>query len=78
MNQHERLLLKPDEAAHVLGCGRTKVYALIADGVLPSLRLGNSLRVPLRALSQWIDERAATAPRNSEGTRRARGPGVGT
>ena len=38
----DKLLLTPEEAGEVLGIGRTKVYALIADGDLLSVRIGNS------------------------------------
>jgi excisionase family DNA binding protein len=50
----ERLLLRPEEVATALGCGRAKVYRLIATGVLPALRVGAVQRVPLDALKEWI------------------------
>lgn len=49
-----RLLLTPEEAAHVLGIGRTKVYRLLADGVLPSIRIGGSRRISMAALDQFV------------------------
>lgn len=51
-----RLLLKPSEAADVLGIGRSKAYALIREGAIPSIRLGKTLRVPAERLRAWIDE----------------------
>ena len=50
----DKLLLTPEEAAEVLGIGRTKVYALIADGDLLSVRIGNSRRVPRDAVDEFI------------------------
>ncbi len=59
----EKLLLKPDEAAAMLGIGRSKIYALLADGSLPSIRLGRSIRIPAESLRQWVREKAeATSP----------------
>jgi excisionase family DNA binding protein len=50
----DKLLLTPEEAAEVLGIGRTKVYALISDGDLLSVRIGNSRRVPRDAVDEFI------------------------
>lgn len=50
----DKLLLTPEEASEVLGIGRTKVYALIADGDLLSVRIGNSRRVPRDAVDEFI------------------------
>ena len=50
----DRLLLRPTEAAELIGVGRSKVYELIATGEIPSLRIGASVRVPLESLKEWI------------------------
>ena len=49
-----KLLLKPEEAAEVLSIGRTKLYALMAEGQLASVRIGNSRRVSLDAVNEFI------------------------
>ena len=54
-NQTDRLLLRPAEAAEVLGVGRSKLYELIADGVIPTVQVGHRMRVPVSALRAWID-----------------------
>ena len=51
----ERLMLRPAEAAEALGISRSKVYELIASGQIPSIRLGGSVRVPVQALREWIE-----------------------
>jgi len=56
----EKLLLKPGEAADVLGVGRSKIYSLLATGQLPSVRVGHSVRVPVSALERWVEQRART------------------
>lgn len=53
----EKLLLKPSEAAEVLGIGRSLMYELIARREIPSVRLGRCLRVSTESLQQWIRER---------------------
>jgi excisionase family DNA binding protein len=54
----ERLLLRPTEAAEVIGIGRSKMYELLARGEVPSVRVGGALRVPLARLREWIDRKA--------------------
>ena len=50
----ERLLLTVEEAAQRLGIGKTLAWELVWAGVLPSIRLGRCVRVPRRALEEWI------------------------
>ena len=48
------MLLKPSEVTKVLGIGRSLVYELIAQGQIPSVRLGRCIRVPSASLEQWL------------------------
>jgi excisionase family DNA binding protein len=50
----DRLLLKPTEAGEILGLGRSKVYEMLANGELPVVRVGRSVRVPVEALREWV------------------------
>jgi excisionase family DNA binding protein len=52
----DKLLLRPAEAADLIGVGRSQVYLLIKRKEIPSVRLGSSIRVPARALLQWAEE----------------------
>ena len=52
----ERLVLTVPEAAEVLGISRTTGYALVANGELPSLRLGRRLVIPIRALEELLGQ----------------------
>ena len=52
----EKMLLRPLEAAHTLGIGRTKIYELIATGEIPSVKIGRLVRVPVYALRRWIEQ----------------------
>ena len=58
----ERLLHTPEEAAHLLGIGRTKVYRLIATDELHSVRIGGSRRITNRALSDFVHHLDAGGP----------------
>jgi excisionase family DNA binding protein len=51
----QRILLKPAEAGELLGIGRSTVYHLIDQGDLPVVRIGRSVRIPVKALHALID-----------------------
>ena len=54
----EKLLLRPVEAADLIGMGRAKTYEMIRHGELPSVRIGKSVRVPARELQAWVERLA--------------------
>lgn len=51
----QSLLLRAEDVQRALGIGRSKVYELIASGDLPVVRIGRSVRVPSKALDEWIE-----------------------
>lgn len=62
----EPVLLRAEEAAALLGIGRSKMYELLAAGVIPSIRIGEkSVRVPRAALLGWIEEHTTNAERDA-------------
>ena len=52
------MLLRPEEAAKMLGLGRSKIFQMLAAGDLPVVRIGRSVRVPSDELRDWIRRRA--------------------
>ncbi|WP_433227955.1 helix-turn-helix domain-containing protein [Actinomadura formosensis] len=50
-----KLLLTVPEAAKALAISRSKLYELLASGVLRSVRIDGSRRIPLNALNDYID-----------------------
>jgi excisionase family DNA binding protein len=50
----DRILFRPAEAAELIAISRARCYQLIADGTIPSIRIGGSLRVPAEALRKWV------------------------
>ncbi len=48
-------LYNPDQAGRILGCGRTKIYALIKSGALRSVKLGGQRRIRRSDLDEFIE-----------------------
>jgi len=55
----ERLLYRPWEVGELIGVSRAQAYALIAAKIIPSIKIGNSIRVPADALREWIGRQLA-------------------
>jgi excisionase family DNA binding protein len=58
----ERLLLSVDEAAHRLSIGRSLLYELLAAGEIRSIHVGRLRRVPIAALTDYINRQAPEQP----------------
>jgi excisionase family DNA binding protein len=56
----DRMLYRPTEAADAIGVSRARAYELIAAGVIPSIRIGGSIRVPVESLREWINSQLQT------------------
>ncbi len=52
MNNHEYLTVP--EVAGLLRISRNLAYELVAQGELPSFRLGSRIRIPRDRLSTWL------------------------
>jgi excisionase family DNA binding protein len=52
----EQLMYRPVEVAHVLGIGRTRVFALIKSGRLQSVKLGSARFITAEALRAFARE----------------------
>ncbi len=53
--QHE--YLKVPEVASLLRVARSRAYELVAEGEIPSVRIGRSVRVSRRELERWLEDR---------------------
>jgi excisionase family DNA binding protein len=51
-----RELIRVEEAARRLSIGRTRMFALIREGVIESVKLGRLRRVPADAVTAYIAE----------------------
>ena len=54
-------VLCPADLVPLLGLSRSRVYQLIAAGVLPAVRVGRSLRIPRAAWEKWLARQADRA-----------------
>ena len=67
-DRKEDRMLTPLEVSKRLRIGRSTVYRLIAEGTIPSVRIGASIRVSEKKLNGWIEDQgrgsgnASTAP----------------
>jgi excisionase family DNA binding protein len=50
-----KLLLTADEAAEIVGVGKTKMYELIRVGAVESVRIGRCRRIPPDALAAFVE-----------------------
>jgi excisionase family DNA binding protein len=51
----EKLLLTPKDVIGALSLSRAKVYQLLKARVIPSIKIGRSVRIPVEALREWIN-----------------------
>jgi excisionase family DNA binding protein len=52
--QHE--FLKVPEVAKELRIARSRAYELVANGTIPAVKIGRSVRVSRRELERWLEE----------------------
>lgn len=53
----ERLVYSVDEAADLLGIGRTYMFRLVATGEIDSFKIGSRRKIPRDALDRYITTR---------------------
>ncbi len=53
----DRILLRVNEAATLMGLSKSYVHRLILSGDLPYVRFGRAVRIPLDDLQRWIASR---------------------
>ena len=56
----EPLLLSPEEAAEVLGLGRSRVYDLMRRRELVSVKIGRVRRIPASSVEAYVERLTAT------------------
>ena len=52
--QHE--WLKVPEVAQLLRVARSRAYELVADGEIPAVKIGRSVRVNRKELDRWLED----------------------
>ncbi len=54
----ESEFLRIIEAARLMQVGRDTTYNLVREGKIPSIRIGNQIRIPRRALVDHLERQA--------------------
>ena len=52
--QHE--FLKVPEVAKELRIARSRAYEMVANGTIPAVKIGRSVRVSRKELERWLEE----------------------
>jgi excisionase family DNA binding protein len=65
----EKLGLSVDEAAEVIGIGRSVLYALVTAGEIESVKIGRRRVIPVDAVERYFDSLVAAARDEAAGTR---------
>jgi len=60
----ERLAVTVPEAAEMLGVGASVVYKYVRAGLIPHVRIGRRIVIPLKALEEWMEQKAQEAWRS--------------
>jgi excisionase family DNA binding protein len=50
----KRQFMRVSEVSEVLDLSRAKVYNLVADKVIPSVKVDGAVRVPIEAFNAWL------------------------
>lgn len=64
----EPILVKVEDAAGMLGIGRSKVWELIGAGELPTVRIGRACRVPVSAIHEYAQRQLERAQHGTDAT----------
>ncbi len=59
LTPNRRLLYSIEEAAQLLGIGRTFMFELVATGQIASLKIGRRRKIPSSALDAYVERLAA-------------------
>ena len=55
-NPSAKQLLKGNDVAQILNISRSKAYQLMQLGIIPTVRIGHSVRVQYESLMQFIEK----------------------
>lgn len=59
---NRQILFRPEEAAAILGVGRTKFYELVRRGLIETVAIDGCTRVTRRALNAYVDSLPTRVP----------------
>lgn len=56
---YEPIVLRPEEAAQLIGVSKPTMYALCRRKDFPAVRFGRVIRIPRSGLERWLNEQAS-------------------
>ena len=62
------LAVSPNEAARLIGIGRTMLYAALSDGTLASFKVGKRRLITVEAIKDWLKAREVENSSGNGGT----------
>jgi excisionase family DNA binding protein len=65
----DTITVKISVAVQITGIGRTKMYELIKDGQIETIKVGTATLVPVDSLRRFLDELRRKPPPSSGGRR---------
>lgn len=54
MFEYYDVVITPEEAADMLGCGMNTIYRILKEGKLKAMRIGRYWKIPKRAVQEFI------------------------
>ena len=54
MFEYYDVVITPEEAADMLGCGMNTIYRVLKEGKLKAMRIGRHWKIPKRAVQEFI------------------------
>jgi excisionase family DNA binding protein len=60
MDEQQHEWLKVREVAEVLRIARSRAYELVANGEIPAVKIGRSVRVSRKELDRWLEDQRYT------------------
>ena len=59
METTSKLCMTTDEAAFMLNISKSKLYQLLRDNAIPSVRVGRKILIPTKELEEWLHTQAS-------------------
>ncbi len=54
MFEYYDVVITPEDAADMLGCGMNTIYRILKEGKLKAMRIGRHWKIPKRAVQEFI------------------------
>lgn len=60
MDEQQHEWMKVPEVAEELRIARSRAYELVADGEIPAVKIGRSVRIRRKELDRWLEDQNYT------------------